>query len=194
MRRSPQQARAGLRRAKFIEVAAQLIGERGYEGVTMTAIADQAEASIGTLYDYFPDKATLALAIKAQYVQEIDEYWKVLLRDPSALTGRALADLFVEGALELIRKWPAYLPLLDAPVAFTRSAAARQPLRKTIAGALQAKNAKVSDEQAFIHAQVIVELIKSLLSVYRNSVARDRDAVAGEFKRLIRLYIVQILK
>ena len=183
-----------MRRAKFIEVAAQLIGERGYQGVTMTAIADQAKASIGTLYDYFPDKANLALAIKAQNVQEIDEYWKVFLRNSSSLTAKALADLFVEGALELIRKWPAYLPLLDAPIGFTRSAAARRPIRKTIAGALQAKNVKVSNEQAYLYAQVIVELIKSLLSVYKNSAAQERDAVAGEFKKLIRFYVVQILK
>ena len=66
-RRAPQQARAAIRRAKFLEVAANLIGEIGFDALTMTAIAEHAGASIGTLYDYFPDKQALGMAIMAQY-------------------------------------------------------------------------------------------------------------------------------
>ncbi len=160
----------------------------------MTAIAEQAGASIGTLYDYFPDKQSLALALKAQYIQEIDEHWKVILKNPSALTRPALANLIVEGAMGLIKEWPAYLPLLDAPVAYSRSAAARRPLRKTIASALQAVHPKISDDKAFIHAQVIVELIKSLLSTYKHSAPKEREAVAEEFKKLLRFYVVDALR
>ena len=193
-RRNPQQARATQRRATFLEAAARLIGEHGYEAVTMTAIAEKAQASIGTLYDYFPDKHSLALALKTQYFQEIDEHWKLLLCDPTTLTKAALADLFVEGALSLVKLWPAYLPLLDASLAFARSATARRPLRKTIAGALQAIHPHLADDRAFIHAQVIVELIKSLLSVYKHSAAAEREAVAEEFKRLLRFYVVEALQ
>lgn len=193
-RRKPQQARATRRRETFLDVAANLIAEHGYEAVTMTAIAEQAGASIGTLYDYFPDKQTLAMALKSQYSEEIDEHWKVVLENASSLSKVALANLFVEGALELVRGWPAYLPLLDAPVAYSRSAAGRRPLRKTIASALQAINSRVPDDQAFIYAQVIVELIKSLLSVYKHSVPRERETVAEEFKKLMRFYVIEALK
>ena len=160
----------------------------------MTAIAERAGASIGTLYDYFPDKPALALALKSKYLQEIDERWKILLATPASLTNQALANAIVEGALGLIKEWPAYLHLLDAPVAHSRSASARRPVRKTIATALQAINPQVPDERAFIHAQVIVELIKALVSVYKYSAPKERDAVGNEFKKIMRFYIADALQ
>ncbi len=186
--------RATRRRATFLAAAAHLIAEQGYEAVTMTAIAARARASIGTLYDYFPDKQSVALALKTQYIQEIDERWKVILGSSSPLNKAALADLFVEGALGLLKDWPAYLPLLDAPVVYTRSPAARRPLRKTIAGALQAIQPRTPDDRAFLYAEVIVELIKSLLSVYKHSAPKEREAIGEEFKKLIRFYVVEATK
>jgi len=190
-RRAPQQARAALRRAKFLEVAALLFGENGYDAVTMTAIAEQAEASIGTLYDYFPDKQSIALALMAEYTEEKEAQWKTLLRDTGELTRADLADLFVEGALRFMQERPAYLALMGAPVAYTRSKSDRRPLRETFARTLKKMNPKLKEKQAFIHAEVIVQLIKGLLAVYKEAVPKERDKVAKEFKKLMRLYLME---
>jgi len=160
----------------------------------MTAIAERAGASIGTLYDYFPDKQALAMALKAQYTEESDAHWKALLRNPKSLTRTALADLFVEGALTLVRERPAYLPLMGAPAVYTRTQALRRPLRKTIVGALRTMNPKLPEDTAFIKAEVIVQLIKGLWSVYREAAPRERDKVVEEFKQLMRLYLMETLQ
>jgi AcrR family transcriptional regulator len=175
-------------------VAARLIGQLGYEGVTMTAIAEQAEASIGTLYDYFPDKQAIALALKAQFTEEADAHWKALLCNPKGLTRAALANLFVEGALTIVREQPAYLPLMGASVAYTRSHSLRRPLRKTIASALRTMNPKLPEAGAFLSAEVIVQLIKGLLTVYREASPKDRDKLAEEFKKVMRLYLMESLQ
>lgn len=192
-RREPQQERAALRRAKFLEVAGRLIGEQGYEGVTMTAIAEQAGASIGTLYDYFPDKPAIALALKTQYVEQGDAHWKGLLSHAAAMTREELAELFVEGALQLTKELPAYLALMGAQVPYTRSQSLRRPLRKSVVGALEAMHPKLGEERAFIYAEVIVQLIKGMLTVYREAAPKDREKVAEEFKRLFRLYLMETL-
>ncbi len=173
-------------------MAARLIGELGYEAVTMTAIAAQAQSSIGTLYDYFPDKQAIALALKIQYTEEADAHWKTLLSHPAGMTKPALADLFVEGALTLVRERPAYLPLMG--VVYARSASLRRPLRKTIVGALQTMNPKLPENHAFVIAQVIVQLIKALLLVYKESAPKERALVAAEFKKLMRLYLMETLR
>jgi len=160
----------------------------------MTAVAEHSQASIGTLYDYFPDKQTLALALLAQYTEEADAHWKLILGRPSSLTKAALADLFVEGALAFVRERPAYLPLLGAPFTYSRSLAARQPLRRTIVDALQRMNPKMPVDRAFISAQIIVELIKGLLAIYKGTTPKDRDAVAVEFKKLMRLYVIETIE
>lgn len=191
-RRKPQQARAALRRASFLDVAARLIGESGYEAITMTAIAEKSQASIGTLYDYFPDKQTLALALLAQYTEEADAHWKTILEGATTLTKDALADLFVEGALAFVRARPAYLPLLGTPFVYSRSSTARQPLRRTIVDALQKVVPTITVDRAFLSAQIMVELIKGLLAVCKQTAPKDRDAVAVEFKKMMRLHLLEM--
>lgn len=192
-RREPQQERAARRRAKFLKVAERLIAEVGYEGVTMTAIAAEAGASIGTLYDYFPDKTALAVALKTEYVEAGDAHWKRLLGEAAGMSREELAGLFVEGALGLAKELPAYLELMAAPVMYRRSASLRRPLRRSVVGALRAMNPKLEEGQAFVYAEVIVQLIKGMLTVYREAAAKEREKVAGEYRKLFRLYLMEIL-
>ena len=182
-----------MRRAKLLEAAERLIGELGYDGVTMTAIAEQAGASIGTLYDYFPDKMAIAVALKTQYVERGDAHWKELMSHASEMARDELAELFVEGALDLVKELPAYLELMGAQVPYMRTQSLRRPLRKAIVGALQTMKPKLTDERAFIYAEVIVQLIKGMLTVYREAAPRERVKVAEEFKRLFRLYLMETI-
>jgi AcrR family transcriptional regulator len=192
-RRKPQQARAAARRTKFLDIAAQLIEELGYEAVTMTAIAEYAGASIGTLYDYFPDKQAVALSLLAQYTEESDAHWEATLAATRLRPKADLATIFVEGMLVFVRKRPAYLSLLDAPVAYSRPTAARQPLRRTFAHALEIVNPKIKPKHAILSAKVIVEVIKAFLAVYKRTPAKEKHLVTEEFKKLMKLYLRDVL-
>ena len=188
-RRKPQQVRATQRRAKFLDVAEQLIGKSGYEAVTMTGIAEVAGASIGTLYDYFPDKQSIAVALLSQYGEQFDAHWFAVLSENRVETEREFAELLVEGLLAFVRQHPAYLPLLAGPIVYSRTAEARQPLRRTIAGALQKVKPRLNAERAFLSAQVIVELLKGMLAVYKQVAAKDKNTVVAEFKELVVAYV-----
>jgi AcrR family transcriptional regulator len=192
-RRRPQQNRAEVRRASFLKAAEQLFGALGYESVTMTGIAEQAHASIGTLYDYFPDKQAVALALILQYIEEAEAHWAKLLVKLPTQEKDSIADIFIDGILEFARDRPAYLPLLGAPLAFVRTKREREPLRRTIADALQGLKSSLSAQQAFLHAQVIVEIIKGMLGVYRQAAVEDRKIVVAEFKKVMRLYLTNTL-
>ena len=159
----------------------------------MTGIAEQAGASIGTLYDYFPDKPAVALALVLQYAEEAETHWATLLKQPAADGKDSIADVFIEGILEFVRERPAYLPLFGAPLAFARTRSEREPLRRTIANALQRIKPGLSARRAFLHAQVIVEIIKGMLQVYRQAPAGDRKVVIAEFKKVMRLYLADTL-
>jgi AcrR family transcriptional regulator len=188
-RRNPQQARAAQRQAKFLEVAARLFGELGFEAVTMTMVAEQAQASIGTLYDYFPDKQSLAQTLLARYIEEADVHWAESLHqgtDP-------LSERIVDGILRFAEERPAYMTLLGAPVAKMRSPEARRAGRLTIARGLQRIDPSLSDDKAFLAAHVVVELLKGFLSTYQQVAPEDRPAVTEEFKKLMRLYLTETL-
>jgi AcrR family transcriptional regulator len=177
-----------------LEVAAALIGDTGFDTLTMTAIAERAGASIGTLYDYFPDKQAIGMAIMAQYAAEADEHWEHVLKTSSKLKKAALPDLFIDQALAFARVRPAYLPLFGAPFVFQRSVVARQPLRKSFAAVLLRFYPKLTPDQAYVSAHVVVELIKGLLSLLKQIEPKDRDAVTSEFKKLMRFYLADLAK
>ena len=188
-RRKPQQVRAAQRRASFLEVAGRLMGDVGYDGVTMTAVAQLAGASIGALYDYFPDKQSLAQALAAQHAEEADEHWTRLLYGARSSGDSDLANLFIEGALTFARQRPAYLLLLGAPYIVQRSQAERQHLRNTFADALRRFYPALTAKRAFLSAQVIIELMKALFTVLKQVVPQNRETVTKEFKRLVSFYL-----
>ena len=67
-RKHPQQARARASRDAILEAAAQILERDGLAGYTTNAVAARAGVSIGTLYQYFPnrDAVTAALAARVQ--------------------------------------------------------------------------------------------------------------------------------
>lgn len=69
MRRQPKQARSQERVKQILDVAEQLFVETGYDATTTRAIAAQAGVSVGSLYQFFPDKEAILKALAIQYMQ-----------------------------------------------------------------------------------------------------------------------------
>lgn len=99
MRRQPQQVRSQERVKQILDIAEQLFLEVGYEATTTRAIAARAEVSVGSLYQFFPDKEAIlkALAVrylKTQYQRFIDLHKAQSLTLPLANYVDHLIDTF----------------------------------------------------------------------------------------------------
>src|SRR6202035_272519 len=94
VRVAPQQERSTRRLARFLDAAAELFAEVGYEAATMTAVAERSGSSIGALYNYFPDKQSIAFTLVNQYSQEVEAHWKRLM-EQEILTHAEFADRFI---------------------------------------------------------------------------------------------------
>ncbi len=64
-----RQDRGERRMADIVSAAASLFGAHGFDGTTMNAIAQRAGVSIGSLYQYFPDKDAIVDAVADSYVR-----------------------------------------------------------------------------------------------------------------------------
>lgn len=61
-RRRPSQARSRATWDAIVEAAAQVLEREGPAGFNTSRVAERAGVSIGTLYQYFPDKQAILLA------------------------------------------------------------------------------------------------------------------------------------
>jgi AcrR family transcriptional regulator len=69
MRRQPRQARSLERVNQILDVAEQLFITEGYNAATTNAIASRAKVPIGSLYQFFPDKAAILQALAMRYME-----------------------------------------------------------------------------------------------------------------------------
>jgi len=85
-RKMPRQARSKATVDAIITAAAHILIERGYEGATTGRIAERAGVSIGSLYQYFPNKEALVAALIEGHANEIVRVIEAALDDPALAT------------------------------------------------------------------------------------------------------------
>jgi AcrR family transcriptional regulator len=81
-RKTPRQARSQATIDAIIEAAAQLIGHEGLDGFNTNAVADRAGVSIGSLYQYFPNKDAIMAALIRQTQEERAQALAAVLAQP----------------------------------------------------------------------------------------------------------------
>lgn len=80
-RRTPKQERAYATVDAVIEAAARILIEDGYDRVSTNRVAERAGVSIGTLYQYFPNKEAIVEALVHRIAEErIAAFGETLLR------------------------------------------------------------------------------------------------------------------
>ena len=75
--RKPKQARSWVRVNRMLDVAEALFVEQGYAAATTKQIAAEADVPIGTLYQFFPDKAAILEALAERYTNLLIERMQV---------------------------------------------------------------------------------------------------------------------
>jgi AcrR family transcriptional regulator len=71
-RRKPRQVRAELTRQRILTAAAHVFVEHGYAAGTTNRIAERARISIGSLYQYFPNKDAILAALLVRHIDRGD--------------------------------------------------------------------------------------------------------------------------
>jgi AcrR family transcriptional regulator len=67
-RREPRQVRAELTRERILTAAAHVFAEHGYAAGTTNRIAERARISIGSLYQYFPNKDAILAKLLVRHL------------------------------------------------------------------------------------------------------------------------------
>lgn len=70
-RKQPVQARSEITVDALLEASVQVLLAVGYRKLTTTRVAERAGVSVGTLYQYFPNRESLIVAVIERYLREI---------------------------------------------------------------------------------------------------------------------------
>jgi len=100
-RKSPLQERSRRTVERILDAAARIFHEEGYTGATTNDIADEAGVSVGSLYQYFPNKDALLVALTKRHIESATAGLTDLLSGLNAESGldaliRSVVDFLVE--------------------------------------------------------------------------------------------------
>lgn len=70
MRKEPRQARSRATVEAIVQAGARILSDEGWAGFTTNRIAELAGVSVGSLYQYFPDKLSLVDAIRHRHLDD----------------------------------------------------------------------------------------------------------------------------
>lgn len=188
-RRVPQQQRGERRVAGLLEAAEAVIAQIGYEAATMSAIAERAGAAIGSLYQFFPNKACITQALRTEYAKQFDSMYAPLQVRARTLNREDLVSHLIELTVSFVEAHPALPALLDAPQSTRVPAAMRDVLRKRFAGVLLAQSPRMSKVKALWLGTVTLHIIKALNQLYMELPPRERRRIVQEFKMVLLSYL-----
>jgi AcrR family transcriptional regulator len=193
-RRVPAQARSKERVERILEAAARVFADAGYEAATMEAIAELAGTSIGSIYQFFPNKRAVFDAIAARYMDK----------------ARAFFDVFVTGPL-VEMPWPEVLDAsIDAFAAFneqdagfravwvgmhlteevvTQGEALNREMATRLEALLGAKLPRLPPAMRPIVATMSVEVFSAMLVISARRGPEERQAMLAETKAMLRRYL-----
>jgi AcrR family transcriptional regulator len=98
-RKSPVQARSTASVDALLEATVQVLLSVGKERLTTTRVASRAGVSVGTLYQYFPNKSALLQAALKRHLDEVTEAVERVCREQKGNTLAHMATALINAFL-----------------------------------------------------------------------------------------------
>lgn len=102
-RKQPKQARSTELVAAILEAAVQVLAKEGAARFTTARVADKAGVSVGSVYQYFPNKAAILFRLQSNEWRQTTDLLRTILEDrarPPLERLRALVHAFVRSECE----------------------------------------------------------------------------------------------
>ncbi len=196
-RRTPLQDRSRQRVERILDAAARVFLERGYDAATTEEIARLAGTSIGSVYQFFPNKLAIFNAISARYVERARALFDSFMTP--AATARPWHELLGE-AIDAFVAFHAVEPAFRAILVNWRVSAdmvlasdeVNQDFARRVEVVLAAQAPALTGPRRGLVATMIIEMISAtlMLCVRRPDSAQ---AIIAETKTMLRRYIEPIV-
>ena len=155
-RKSPVQARSSASVDALLEATIQVLLSAGKEQLTTTKVALRAGVSVGTLYQYFPNKSALLQAALKRHLDEVTEAMERVCREQKGNTLQHMATALINA-------------FLDAKMRDAKTSVAFYSVSSDVDGAKIVQQMGVRSNKAIV----------GMLSTAREPLTRDPQLVAS---------------
>jgi AcrR family transcriptional regulator len=115
-RREPQQRRARHTVEAVLDAVVRVLKREGIEAVTTNRVAEVAGVSIGSVYQYFPDKRAIFAALHERHVTQIGRLVETKLLEHAASSLDTLIRAMIEAMIDAHAPDPELYELLSTEV------------------------------------------------------------------------------
>jgi AcrR family transcriptional regulator len=196
-RKRPSQARSKATVEAILVAAAQIFRRQGYAGATTDRIAERAGVSVGSLYQYFPNKDAILVALTERHVDAgfalVRELLAETLSDVPAL--EPLLRRFVVAMITLHEREPELHRVLfeeaPLPASLRRQLRRRENELATEVAALLEVHPEVRMRDPRLTAYVLVQSVDALIHnfILHPPEGIDAESLTGETVRMLYLHL-----
>jgi len=196
LRSVPKTSRGERRVSLILDAAAEIIAEVGYEATTTNAIALHAGTSIGSLYQFFPNKETLVQALAERYQTDLQGLLNAALEKAAGqLTFAEQIALLVDGLVDFSAQNAAFETLFCLSSGNLQTVIPFEALRIEMLGRVltifELWAPRVRAEKRGLYAEVSMCAVQALLPLTHTGPVVKPEWVA-EVKRLVAGYLSSV--
>ncbi|MBC7881955.1 MAG: TetR/AcrR family transcriptional regulator [Anaerolineae bacterium] len=195
LRRQPKQQRGKERVERILDAAAAVFDDVGYDAATTHQIAAQAGTAIGSLYQFFPDKAAIFMAMELRHSERVKSMWaqvdipqivQLPLRQMIQTLTQAVGSLFAHPVSRVV-----FVQFYLAREIFQSiDESMTQEAINFMASILKQRNPSLKEEQYALLAEVCVHSSNAvMLAALRSTDQGHRQRLAQEIEDLMVSYL-----
>jgi AcrR family transcriptional regulator len=200
LRRKPRQARSQARVDRILAVAQALFVAHGYSATTTNAIASEAKVPIGSLYQFFPDKAAILQALSLQHAVQLRQHLKAVLATPevAVLSLPKYLDRLIDATYQFFIENPGYQAIFmevqgTMPELDEIDRALDIELMQDLSAAFSQRNTALTLEDCDAIGFVLVKSVGNILWLSLAQEEKFRQRLVLETKRLAISYLQSYL-
>jgi AcrR family transcriptional regulator len=193
-RRIPVQARSQRRYDAILDGGAALFATQPFDAVTMEAIAERAQTSIGSVYQFFPNKLAVFEAVAERCLERSKQAFDGIL---SAIGDDVPAEALIDGAIDAFVALNEHDPAFRATVVNfalygvyeARDSTLNRYLVRRVAEILGRRAPGLPARRAKLVATVVVQLVSAMMFTAERGPRASRAAIREETKLVVRRYV-----
>ena len=198
MRRQPKQARGEERIGAILQAAAQVFHEVGFDAATTNMIAKRANTAIGSLYDFFPNKETIARRLSEQFCEDMGILFEgVLTEELVQISLAQLIDRIIDPLVYYHQTHPGFLALWLRSQDDPRLSAMGQDLNETLAQktawVFTRRSPKLDEATALRYSRICMRTVQALTVLAFQGPQVDLSVIA-EMKTMLHAYLREVLE